>query len=193
MGVAALCSCSCSYSCSSRCRQLPFTRTAAASPEGRVDAHFTKRAPALPGAGQPRRGGAAAARAAVRRAACARDRRADVLAAALGRARHRAAQFPRGPTIPCRRVASLAAVALTLPFAAPPFDSRPALAADVPTRLTLLALSQTASCCTISPGAARATFLLVAHGVVDKLLVRDALPVAVVGQSRGAPPHSRHF
>ena len=93
----------------------------------------------------------------------------------------------------CRRVASLAAVALPLPFAAPPFDSRPALAADVPTRLSLLALSQTASCCTISPGAARAAFLLVAHGVVDKLLVRDALPVAVVGQSRGAPPHSRHF
>ena len=84
-------------------------------------------------------------------------------------------------------------MALPLPFAAPPFDSRPALAADVPTRLSLLALSQTASCCTISPGAARATFLLVAHGVVDKLLVRDALPVAVVGQSRGAPPHSRHF
>ena len=81
----------------------------------------------------------------------------------------------------CRRVASLAAVALPLPFAAPPFDSRPALLADVPTRLSLLALSQTASCCTISPGAARAAFLLVAHGVVDKLLVRDALPVAVVG------------
>ena len=36
--------------------------------------------------------------AAVRRAACARDRRADVLAAALARARHRAAQFPPGPT-----------------------------------------------------------------------------------------------
>ena len=48
----------------------------------------------------PRRGGAAAAAAAVSRATCARGPRADVLDAARARARHHASQFPPGPTIP---------------------------------------------------------------------------------------------
>jgi hypothetical protein len=93
-----------------------------------------------------------------------------------------------------RRVASLAAVALPLPFAAPPFDSRPALAADVPTRLSLLALC-TDSVVLHNSHLERRLQLSCLWRIllVDKLLVRDALPVAVVGQPRGAPRHLRHF